>query len=82
MSTMSTATITSKGQITIPVQIRSSLGLQPGDKISFLMEESGRVVFLPATKDVTTLKGIVPRPARPVRIEDMEDSIQRGRSRR
>lgn len=36
---MATATITSKGQVTIPKKIREKLGLKPGDKIDFEVEK-------------------------------------------
>lgn len=74
---MTAATITSKGQITIPKNIRTMLELQAGDKINFLIEESGRVSFVPMTRDITTLKGIVPRPESPVSIEDMKSVIKK-----
>ena len=51
---MSTATVTSKGQITIPIDIRTGLGIETGDRINFMMDESGWVVFLPATKSITS----------------------------
>lgn len=41
---MPTAKITSKGQITIPSQIRSAMGLNPGDKIVFFAGENGEFI--------------------------------------
>jgi antitoxin PrlF len=41
---MELAKITSKGQITIPVQIRKKLKLKEGDKV-FFYEENGKVIF-------------------------------------
>ena len=73
---MSAATITSKGQITIPKDIRVLLDLHSGDKINFIVEESGEVRFLPATQDVSTLKGIVSKPKKPVSVEQMKASIK------
>lgn len=73
---MSTATVTSKGQITIPIDIRAGLGIETGDRINFMMDESGRVVFLPATKSVTSLKGIIAQPNVPVSIEDMKATVK------
>ncbi len=69
---MSTATITSKGQITIPVDIRSGLNLQSGDRINFIIDESGKVSFLPITKQLSSLKGIIAIPDKSVSIEDMK----------
>ena len=50
---MTTATVTSKGQITIPKEIRESLNLHDGDKVNFFMDESGKVCIMPATQDIT-----------------------------
>lgn len=72
---MTTATLTSKGQTTIPIQIRTYLGLHAGDKIEFLIEENGRVVIAPLTTDVRELKGILPKPKKPVTIEQMNKAI-------
>ncbi|SOD22719.1 looped-hinge helix DNA binding domain-containing protein, AbrB family [Nitrosomonas ureae] len=47
---MSTAKITSKGQITIPIEIRTLLDLQNGDKVNFIVSDSGQVNFIPVTK--------------------------------
>ena len=77
---MSTATITSKGQITIPRDIRSLLDLHSGDKISFIVDETGEVRFVPVTRDVSTLKGIVARPEKAVSTEEMKATVKaRGR---
>lgn len=73
---MSTATITSKGQITIPIDIRVGLGLDAGDRINFLMDESGQVVFLPVTKNVASLKGIIAKPDHPVSVKDMKATVK------
>ncbi|AWK14557.1 AbrB/MazE/SpoVT family DNA-binding domain-containing protein [Candidatus Fukatsuia symbiotica] len=72
---MATATLTSKGQITIPIQIRTSLGITVGDRIEFIAEESGKVTIMAATHSVKDLKGLVHRPDRPVSIEDMDRAI-------
>lgn len=72
---MTTATMTSKGQTTIPQQIRAYLGLHTGDKIEFLIEEDGRVVLTPLTIDVKDLKGILPKPKKVVSIEQMNRTI-------
>jgi len=78
---MSIATVTSKGQITIPVDIRKELGIQAGDRINFMRDELGRVIFLPATKDITTLKAIVAKPDKAVSVEDMKATIKAKRGR-
>lgn len=42
---MNSSALTIKGQITIPIEIRKQLGLNPGDKIGFLVEEDHIVLF-------------------------------------
>jgi len=74
---MSTATLTSKGQTTVPKKIREHLRLRPGDRIQFLIDEDGRVVLLPASLNAADLAGILPVPKRPVSLEDMESAIRR-----
>lgn len=76
---MSVSTVTSKGQITIPKPIREQLKIQAGDKIHFFIDDSGRVTFLPVKTDVRALKGIVPRPKKPVSVRDMNEAIKTGK---
>jgi antitoxin PrlF len=78
---MSAATITSKGQITIPRDVRARLGLHSGDKISFIIEDGDRVVFVPVTKSIASLKGIVPKPDKAVSIADMAATVKARGSR-
>jgi antitoxin PrlF len=73
---MSRATITSKGQITIPKDIRDLLNLHSGDKVHFFVDESGAVHFLPANRDVSTLKGIIAKPKRKVTVENMKNTVK------
>lgn len=72
---MSTSTVTSKGQITIPRDVRKALGIESGDKVRFNVDDEGKVFFVPVTVDVTSLKGIVPKPAKAVSVEDMRAAI-------
>ena len=78
---MSTATLTSKGQTTIPKDVREHLGLQPGDRIEFVLGEDDTVVLRPATRKVTDLKGFLPKPSKPLSLDAMEAAIHR-RARR
>ena len=76
------ATITSKGQVTIPKPIRDRLHLEPGDRIDFIVEEDGGLRVTPVTASVTRLKGMVPRPGFPVSIEEMDEAIARAATRK
>lgn len=76
---MATATLTSKGQLTLPAAIREELGLEAGDRIDFIRNEStGHYELLPASDTVRSLCGILPRPRNRVSIEDMNDAIARA----
>jgi len=72
-----TSTITSKGQTTIPKEIRSHLHLQPGDRLEFIIDSDGRVVIMPATMDASELAGILPTSRRTVTLEEMKRTIRR-----
>ena len=78
---MTRATLTSKGQTTIPLSIRTYLGLNTGDTIEFLIEDNGEVVLKPLTIDVRELKGSLPKPKKSVSIEQMNKAITKGGSK-
>lgn len=64
------ATLNSKGQTTIPKEIRDSLGLQPGDRMTFTLMPDKTVVMRVKTKSVMDLAGVLRRKGRkPVAIE-------------
>ena len=77
---MTTATLTSKGQLVIPKPIREYLHLHPGDMLDFMIQESGDVLMRPAIEDVRKLKGILHKPGRnAVSLDAMRRTIrQRG----
>lgn len=80
---MSTATLTSKGQITIPVEVRQDLKLDAGDRVEFIQVAPGRYEFVSATGDVTALKGMFGQAKKTVSIESMNAAIaQRGAAAR
>ena len=72
---MATAVVTTKGQITIPAQVRSALGVGTGDRIEFVELERGGYMIVPATSPVAALHGVLRAPQKPVSIEDMNDAI-------
>jgi antitoxin PrlF len=74
---MTTATLTSKGQITIPVEVRDALGVETGDRVEFVEIAPGRYEFIAATKSVTALKGMFGKPRKSVSIEEMNAAIAR-----
>ncbi|MCC6193533.1 MAG: type II toxin-antitoxin system PrlF family antitoxin [Burkholderiales bacterium] len=67
-----TATLTSKGQTTIPKEIRDSLGLRTGDRMTFTLVADGTVVMRVKSKSVMDLAGLLRRKGRkPVAIESL-----------
>lgn len=80
---MPTATVTSKGQITIPKPIRDYLKVKTGDLIDFVTDEAGRVVLQPGASDLTDLKGMLKRAKRaPVGLAEMDAAIARHLERK
>jgi antitoxin PrlF len=80
---MATATLTSKGQITIPAAVRHELGVDAGDRVEFIQIAPGRYEFVAATRSVTELKGMFGKPLRTVSIEGMNQAIaKRGAAAR
>lgn len=73
---MTTASITSKGQITIPVTVREAMNVGAGDRVEFVQIEPGRYEFVAATRPITALKGMFKRPAKPVSIKQMNAAIR------
>jgi antitoxin PrlF len=79
---MAAATVTSKGQITIPLQVRNALGVDAGDRIEFVEVEKGQFAIVAATRSVKELNGLLYRRGRkPVTIEEMNAAIAKGASR-
>ena len=78
---MSSATVTSKGQITIPASVRTALGLDTGSRVEFVETENGNFAIVPMTSPVASLKGMLRKPVKPVSIEDMNLAIAHGGAR-
>ena len=59
---MPSSTLTSKGQITVPKEIRDKLKLKTGQQLDFQIGDDGRVVLHPRNRDVRRLKGFFKAP--------------------
>jgi AbrB family looped-hinge helix DNA binding protein len=69
---MSETTLTSKGQVTVPREIRDRLGLASGDKLTFTLLSDGTVVMRAKTRRLLDLAGSLTRPGQPkVTVEQM-----------
>jgi AbrB family looped-hinge helix DNA binding protein len=72
---MTSATVTSKGQITIPARVREAMHVSTGDRVEFIEVEPGRYEFIAAVRSVTDLKGMFGKPLKTVSIEEMNAAI-------
>jgi AbrB family looped-hinge helix DNA binding protein len=78
---MPSAVITSKGQITIPKEVREALGVETGDRVEFVESAKGVFEIVVASRDVRELKGLIGRPRKPVSVEDMRKAVARRAGR-
>jgi antitoxin PrlF len=71
------ATITTKGQVTIPKTVRDSLKLQAGEKIEFVVTQNREALIRPISKKVDDIFGKLHKPDRKaVSIEEMDAAIR------
>ncbi|MGC9947610.1 MAG: AbrB/MazE/SpoVT family DNA-binding domain-containing protein [Bryobacteraceae bacterium] len=81
MDTIVASTVTSKGQITIPKQIRDRLRLEPGDRVEFQVDRQGQIIMRAKDVDIRELKGILRGTRKtPATVEEMNEAIARGYS--
>jgi AbrB family looped-hinge helix DNA binding protein len=74
---MRESTVTTKGQTTLPKDVRKVLGLQPGDKLRYILLD-GEVRILKA-RPVLDLEGALKRSGqKPVTLEEMDGAIAAG----
>jgi AbrB family looped-hinge helix DNA binding protein len=74
------ATVSSKGQVVIPSDVRRKLGLVQGSVLRFVVDGDS-VKLLAAGGDIRKLKGRLPLPAQPVSVSDMNETIAQRRAR-
>jgi antitoxin PrlF len=72
-----TATLTSKGQVTVPQQVREQLRLRSGQELKFTVE-GDRMVVTPLYRRLSELVGILPKPKRIISFEEMDEVIQQA----
>jgi antitoxin PrlF len=78
-------TLTSKGQVTIPKEIRQRLGLRQGDQLIFRFDEAGRLTVEPASLNLLgDLPGLLHHRAgkRPATIKEMDEAVREGAGKR
>lgn len=77
---MLTSSVTTKGQVTIPIELRQKLGIKPGDRVGFV-EEGDRIVLRREETEVEAVFGLV-TARKGVSLEQMDEAIVAGRNRR
>lgn len=76
---MAITTLTTKGQVTIPKEIRKQLKINTGDKIDISIVGEGQAMIRPVSQKVDDVFGIFYKPGRkPVSIEEMDEAIANG----
>ena len=80
---MPTATLTTKGQVTIPKSVRDLLRIEAGDQIDFFVTEQGDVFVRGLSVDVRELRGMLKRNRRSsVSVDEMNAAILREHARK
>ncbi len=73
---MVTATLTSKGQLTIPKAVRDSLHLRAGDRVQFVVHDDAEATMKPLTKSVDEVFGKLQRAGQaPKSVEEMQAAV-------
>ena len=76
---MLSSAVTTKGQVTIPVELRQKLGIKPGDRVGFV-DEGGRIVLQRQETAIEATFGIV-KARKGATLEQMEETIVASRNR-
>ena len=72
---MTSVTLSSKGQLTIPRQLRESLGLTPGTRLMVSVDQDGRLILVPSLYEPEDLFRDRPMVQRSMTLEDMDRTI-------
>ena len=70
-------TLTSKGQITIPIEVRNDLKVDAGDRVEFVQIAPGRYELVAVSSEVRAFKGMFGPAKKAVSIESMNAAIAR-----
>jgi AbrB family looped-hinge helix DNA binding protein len=74
---MPQSTLSTKGQLVVPKEVRDFLRLRPGDRIDFVVREDGQVTLRPAVVELRSLRGALHRPGRaPVTVDAMKRAVR------
>lgn len=78
---MSTSIVSTKGQVVIPADVRAELGIDTGTRVEFVKTAEGWLLK-PATRPVTSLKGMLPARPKPATVGEMNRAVRARAGRR
>jgi AbrB family looped-hinge helix DNA binding protein len=73
-----TVTVSSKGQVTLPVEARRRLGIRAGTRLQFVVVGDDRLEVVRVGGSVRDLKGVLPKPRRPLSLAQMTKAVIKG----
>lgn len=74
---MSQATLTTKGQVTIPKAVREQLDLKVGDRIDFIVKDSGEAVIRRVSRSAAEVQGMLAHRGRaPISVKQMDEAVR------
>jgi antitoxin PrlF len=76
-----TVTVSSKGQVTLPVEARRRLGIRAGTRLEFIIRDDDRLEVIKVGGSVRDLKGALARPRRRLSLEEMDEAVAAGARR-
>ncbi len=73
-----TTTVTTKGQVTLPVEARRRLGIRAGTRLEFIIKNEDRLEVVKVAGSVRDLKGALSKPVKALSLDQMNDAIAEG----
>ena len=75
---LSQATMTTKGQVTVPKAVRDQLDLKAGDRVDFVVNDAGEAVLRRVSCTAAQVQGMLAhRARRPVTVAQMDEAVRR-----
>jgi antitoxin PrlF len=77
MAKIATSRVTSKGQVTVPEDVRRALAVDQGDRLEWVTTPDGRVEVRKVQGELARLVGLLGKPARSATVEEMDEAVKR-----
>lgn len=74
------ATVTSKGQLTVPIAVRKKLGIDPGDQVAFVIDEENGARIRRIEHTIQSVRGMIPTPPGMPETIDFDELIEEAMS--